>query len=81
MMSDLVKEPSHYTRFKIQPQEFMIENELPNHVASIVKYSCRAGHKIYEGLDAGQSEIIDLQKGIRWAEKRIEKIKRDRGGD
>jgi len=76
-MSDLVKEPPHYTRFKIQPQEFMIENNLPCHVGNIIKYSCRAGHKLYENMDAVQSEIIDLQKAIRWAEKRIEKIQRD----
>jgi len=68
---DIVKRPSHYTQFKIEPITFVMENDLPFHVGNIIKYACRAGYKIYEGKDKIESEIIDLEKVRRYAEMRI----------
>jgi len=39
-----------------------------------VKYASLAGFKTYDGMDAVQSEITDLQKVIRYAEMRIEEL-------
>jgi hypothetical protein len=73
-MSDIVNKPSHYTRWKIEPITFIMENDLPFHVGNIIKYVMRAGHKIYEGEDAIGSEITDLRKVIRYSEMRIEQL-------
>ena len=71
---DIVNNPAHYTRFKIQPIVFIMENRLPWHTGNIVKYSLRAGFKLYPGKGPEESEIIDLQKVIRNAQVRIDHI-------
>tara|TARA_R110000822_G_scaffold123774_2_gene258291 strand:+ start:157 stop:399 length:243 start_codon:yes stop_codon:yes gene_type:complete len=71
---DIVNNPDHYTRFTIQPIEFITENELPWHTGNIVKYALRAGFKLYPGKGPEESEIIDLQKVIRNAQVRIDHI-------
>ena len=73
-MSDIVNQPSHYTRWKIEPITFIMENDVSFHIGNIIKYSMRAGHKIYEGEDEIGSEITDLRKVIRYAEMRIEQL-------
>jgi len=73
-MSDIVNKPLHYTRYKIEPITFIMENDLPFHVGNIIKYTMRAGHKLYEGEDSIGSEITDLRKVIRYAEMRIEQL-------
>lgn len=70
----IVNKPDHYTRYTVEPVEFIMQNHLPFHVGNIVKYALRAGHKKYEGMDADQSEITDLKKVIRYAEMRISLI-------
>lgn len=72
---DIVKQPNHYARFKIEPITFVMENDLPFHVGNIIKYACRAGFKRYEGKDDVESEIIDLEKVRRYAEMRITQLK------
>ncbi|MCG7628382.1 DUF3310 domain-containing protein [Epibacterium sp. MM17-32] len=72
---DIVANPAHYARFEIQPLEFAMRNRLEGHVWNIVKYTCRAGHKLYPGMTSEESEIKDLQKGIDIAQKRIRMIK------
>ena len=72
---DLVKNPAHYARFEIQPLEFCMRNRLEGHVWNIVKYTCRAGHKLYEGMSVEESEVKDLEKTIDIAQKRIRLIK------
>jgi hypothetical protein len=72
---DIIVKPSHYTRHKIEPVTFVMENNLPFHTGNIVKYAVRAGHKIYDGMDAVQSEITDLEKVRRYAEMRINQLK------
>jgi len=74
---DIVNNPDHYTRFTIQPIEFITENELPWHTGNIVKYALRAGFKLYPGKGPEESEIIDLQKVIRNAQVRIDHLRID----
>ena len=68
---DIVDQPEHYTRYKIEPASFIMRNGLPFHTGNIVKYAVRAGYKLYPNQDATDSEITDLQKVIRYAEMRI----------
>ena len=75
MSEDVVKSAKHYMRMVIQPVEFIMANRLSFEIGNIVKYACRAGHKTYEGKDAVQSEIIDLEKVQRYAEMRINQLK------
>jgi hypothetical protein len=72
--ADIINRPSHYTQYDIEPIEFIMMNDLPFHVGNIVKYSLRAGSKIYEGMDETESEIVDLGKVIRYAEMRIHQL-------
>ena len=67
----IVIKPSHYTRWTIEPIEFLYRNRVEGHIFNIVKYSMRAGHKLYPGMDAVQSEIVDLKKAARNIEMRI----------
>ena len=71
---DIVVKPSHYTQFPIEPVTFVMENNLPFHVGNIIKYACRAGSKLYEGMDARESEKTDLAKVIRYAEMRMNQL-------
>lgn len=68
---DIVDQPEHYTRYKIEPATFIMRNDLPFHTGNIVKYAVRAGYKLYPNQDVTDSEITDLQKVIRYAEMRI----------
>jgi len=52
-----------------------MRNDLPFHVGNIVKYVCRAGHKLYDGRDAVESEVLDLEKVRRYAEMRINQLR------
>lgn len=72
---DIVANPAHYARFAIQPLEFAMRNRLEGHVWNIVKYTCRAGHKLYPGMTTEESEVKDLEKSIDIAQKRIRMIK------
>jgi len=40
-MADLIKEPPHYTQHKIEPIDFIIENELDFCTGNVVKYIMR----------------------------------------
>lgn len=72
--TDIVKQPPHYVRWKIQPIVFLMENNVTGHVFNIVKYAMRAGFKLYPNMDATQSEIKDFEKVIDYAEKRIRQL-------
>ena len=67
----IVTKPPHYTRWAIEPVEFLYRNRVEGHIFNIVKYSMRAGHKLYPGMGAVQSEIVDLKKAARNIEMRI----------
>lgn len=73
--NDIVNKPSHYTRFQIEPVEFIMRNGLDMATGNIVKYALRSGYKSYEGKTPDESAVIDLQKVIRYAEMRINLIK------
>ena len=73
--ADIVKQPSHYARYTIEPVTFSMVNNLDFATGNIVKYACRAGDKIYPGMDLNQSRITDLEKVRRYAEMEINRIK------
>ena len=74
-VTDVVENPSHYTRWKIEPITFIMRNGFEFWRGNIVKYASRAGFKLYPGQDASESEITDLQKVIRYAEMRINQLR------
>ncbi len=61
--------PGHYSRFKIQPAEFIFQNDLEYWRGNIIKYACRAGYK-----GGWEDEIKDLEKLQRYAQMRINEI-------
>ncbi len=71
MEADLVQNPSHYTRWPIQPKAFIIRNNFEFWRGNIVKYACRAGFKMYDGMNERESEITDLEKAIDYCRMRI----------
>lgn len=74
-VDDDVVRPSHYTQYEVEPIDFIMKNDLPFHVGNIVKYAVRAGSKLYDGLDATESEIRDLEKVRRYAEMRVNQLR------
>jgi len=72
--ADIITDPVHYARYNFEPIEFIMENNLPFHVGSIIKYACRAGYKAYEGKDQSEAEKTDLLKIIRYCEMRINQL-------
>lgn len=70
----LVKTPSHYAQYAIEPKNFIIRNGMEFWRGNIIKYASRAGSKIYAGMDEFESEVVDLRKVIRYAEMRINQI-------
>lgn len=73
--SEIVKEPKHYARWVIEPITYIMKNNMEFWRGNIIKYASRAGYKLYEGMSADQSEIVDLEKVIRYAEMRINQIR------
>lgn len=71
---DLTETPNHYARYPIEPKNFIIRNGMEFWRGNIIKYASRAGSKIYDGLDEVDSEILDLQKAIRYANMRINQL-------
>ena len=79
-MSDEVFKPEHYTRCEIDPVDFIMKNDFEFWRGNIIKYASRAGYKQYSNKNYVESEIIDLQKIIRYAEIRIEQLLWHKGG-
>jgi hypothetical protein len=71
---DIVDQPQHYARWKIQPITYIMRNGMEFWRGNIIKYASRAGFKIYDGMDQEDSEIKDLEKVIRYCEMRINQI-------
>ena len=71
---DIVNEPKHYARWKIEPITYIMLNGFEFWRGNIIKYASRAGYKPYEGMDEVQSEITDLEKVIRYAQMRINQL-------
>lgn len=72
---DIITRPNHYARWVIEPITFIMRNGMEFWRGNIVKYSSRAGFKLYDGQDAVESEITDLKKVIRYAEMRINQLR------
>ena len=72
--ADIVNEPEHYARWKIEPITYIMRNGFEFWRGNIVKYASRAGYKMYEGKTQVESEIIDLEKVIRYANMRINQL-------
>lgn len=73
--SEIVQEPKHYARWVIEPITYIMKNDMEFWRGNIIKYASRAGYKLYEDKNASASEIVDLEKVIRYAEMRINQIK------
>jgi len=71
---DIIVKPSHYERWSIEPVTFIMLNGMEFWRGNIIKYASRAGFKQYGELSSEDSEIIDLQKVIRYAEMRINQL-------
>ena len=78
---EIIKRPDHYTRWKIEPIVFIMENGMSFWRGNIVKYVLRAGYKDYQGQDSKQSEITDLKKAARYIEMRINLLKGNNAND
>ena len=72
--ADIVHEPKHYARWKIEPITYIMRNGFEFWRGNIIKYASRAGYKPYEGMSDVQSEITDLEKVIRYAQMRINQL-------
>ena len=71
---DVVNEPEHYARWPIEPITYIMRNGFEFWRGNLIKYSSRAGYKLYSGKSQVESEIIDLEKVIRYAEMRINQL-------
>lgn len=71
---DIIFTPNHYARYSIEPITFIMRNGLSFWRGNIVKYACRAGHKVYDGMGEIESEITDLQKIKRYCDMRIAQL-------
>ena len=71
---DVVNEPPHYARWKIEPITYIMRNGFEFWRGNLIKYSSRAGFKLYEGKTQVESEVIDLEKVIRYAQMRINQL-------
>lgn len=71
---EVITKPSHYTRYPIQPINFIMRNDMEFWRGNIIKYATRAGYKNYEGMTTPESEIADLKKVRRYAEMRINQL-------
>jgi len=71
---DVVNEPEHYARWPIEPITYIMRNNFEFWRGNLIKYSSRAGYKLYSGKSQVESEIIDLEKVIRYAEMRINQL-------
>lgn len=63
--ADAVVKPNHYARYKIEPINFIMRNDLPFWMGNVVKYVMRADAK---------DGIQDLKKAIRYIEFRIREL-------
>jgi hypothetical protein len=72
---DVINEPSHYARWSIEPITYIMRNGMEFWRGNLIKYSSRAGFKIYDGKTQEESEITDLEKVKRYCDMRINQIK------
>ena len=73
-MTDQVVKPHHYERWNIEPVTFIMTNDMEFWRGNVIKYASRAGFKQYGDLSLADSEVVDLQKVIRYCEMRINQL-------
>ena len=71
---DIVNEPSHYSRWSIEPITYIMRNGFEFWRGNIIKYASRAGFKMYDDKTTIESEIIDLEKVQRYCQMRINQL-------
>jgi hypothetical protein len=64
LMTDNIKEPKHYTQYKIEPIDFIISNNLDFCTGNIIKYVLR--YNLKNGVE-------DLKKAKQYIDFLIEK--------
>lgn len=69
-----VHHPGHYNKGKIEVIEFLEDQRLGFHLANVVKYVTRAGHKSPETI------VEDLEKAAWYLQRKIELLKAKRDG-
>jgi hypothetical protein len=67
-MSDEIHHPKHYSRWKMEPIEFIATNDLPFWLANVIKYCMRFDAK--DGLR-------DLYKARRYLDMKIRQLEGD----
>lgn len=72
---DQIVEPEHYTRFVVEPVNFILKNHLSFWQGSVIKYIMRCGHKVNQGETATEAELRDLGKAARYIEMRINHLR------
>jgi len=72
--NEVVRNPDHYSRWKIEPITFVMMNSFEFWRGNIIKYASRAGYKKYDNMDMLESEITDLKKVMRYCEMRINEL-------
>ena len=65
MTEDLIENPPHYANLKIQPKDFIIQNNLNYAVGNVIKYVCR-----YES----KGGVTDLKKARQYIDYLITDI-------
>lgn len=68
LTNDSPTSPTHYSRFPIQPIDFIAENKLNFLAGNIIKYVCRYDAK---------NGVEDLEKAKVYLEKLIEQTKKE----
>ena len=71
---DRLTNPSHYSRYSIQPIDFIMENGMEFWRGNVIKYVSRAGHKQYDGKTPTGSELADLRKAAQYINFRINQL-------
>lgn len=74
MDAETITTPNYYAQYAVEPIEFIMKNDMDFWRGNIIKYASRAGQKVYDGMDAKQSEVTDLHKVMRYAEMRINQL-------
>lgn len=72
-MEDVVKNPSHYSKFKIQPKCFIRQNKLTWCQGNVVKYICRYDLKSKDT----SKQIEDLEKAKENIDMMLEDLNND----
>ena len=67
-MADIIKNPPHYFRFKIEPITFIMQNDIPYAEGNAIKYLCRWRYK----HDTKEAQIEDLKKAKQYIDLLIE---------